>query len=135
MPRLAIALRCGAACFARAQTPVAIWVDLGRLQGAYQAIYRWLGYDESHYTTAKNGRQLLRELHDLSPEPVYLRAHHLFTSGDGTAQLKWSSSNVFTPDAAGKPVYDFRIRDGIFDAYRDAGVRPMVVGANRCICL
>jgi len=29
----------------------------------------------------KYGKQLLTELHDLSPVPVYIRAHHLLTSG------------------------------------------------------
>ena len=69
---------------------------------------------------------MLRELHDLSPVPVYIRAHHLLTSGDGVPELKWSSTNVFTRDANGRPVYDFKIIDQIFDAYKQAGVRPMV---------
>ncbi|HEX2761501.1 MAG TPA: hypothetical protein VHM27_13345, partial [Rhizomicrobium sp.] len=86
----------------------------------------WFGYDEANYTTMPNGRKLLAALHDLSPVPVYIRAHHLFSSGDGVADLKWSSTNVYTEDANGKPVYDFKILDGIFDAYRDAGVVPMV---------
>jgi len=74
----------------------------------------------------KYGKQLLRELHDLSPEPVYIRAHHLLTSGNGIAELKWSSSNVFSLDASGKPVYDFTITDQTFDEYMRAGVRPFV---------
>jgi xylan 1,4-beta-xylosidase len=69
---------------------------------------------------------LLRELRDLSPVPVYIRAHHLLTSGDGKAELKFSSTNVYTEDASGKPVYDFTILDGTFDEYKAAGVRPMV---------
>jgi xylan 1,4-beta-xylosidase len=110
----------------QAQTQVSINVDLSKPQGQYKPIYRWFGYDESNYTTMKYGRQLLRELHDLSPEPVYIRAHHLLTSGNGVAELKWSSSNVFSLDQNGKPVYDFTITDQTFDAYKDAGVRPMV---------
>jgi xylan 1,4-beta-xylosidase len=74
----------------------------------------------------KYGRQLLGELHDLSPNPVYIRAHHLLTSGNGVPELKWSSSNVFSLDANGEPVYDFTITDQTFDAYKQAGVRPMV---------
>jgi xylan 1,4-beta-xylosidase len=109
-----------------AATPVSIQVDLARSLGPYNSIGSWFGYDESNYTTMKYGRQLLPELHDLSPVPVYIRAHHLFTSGDGTAKLKWSSTNVFSLDAAGKPVYDFTILDQIFDEYKLAGVRPMV---------
>jgi xylan 1,4-beta-xylosidase len=129
MQKLAIALICAAAIQAAAQAPsnpVTVQVDLAKPQGVYKPIYSWFGYDESNYTTMKYGRQLLTELHDLSPVPVYVRAHHLFTSGDGVPDLKWSSTNVFTLDAAGKPVYDFTILDGIFDAYRDAKVRPMV---------
>jgi len=105
---------------------VDIRVDLAKVVGPYTPIYRWFGYDESNYTTMKYGRQLLGELHDLSPEPVYIRAHHLLTSGNGVAELKWSSSNVFSIDANGKPAYDFTITDQTFDAYQKAGVRPFV---------
>lgn len=105
---------------------VEVRVDLAKPLGPYRPIYSWFGYDESNYTTARYGRQLLTELHDLSPAPVYIRAHHLLTSGDGIPDLKWSSSNVFVLDPAGKPVYDFTITDQTFDAYRDARVRPMV---------
>lgn len=106
--------------------PVNIRVDLNRVKGPYQPIYRWFGYDEANYTTALNGIKLLRELHDLSPVPVYIRVHNLLTSGNGVPELKWSSTNVYSEDAAGKPVYDFAIFDAIFDAYKAAGVRPLV---------
>ncbi len=81
---------------------VSIRVDLAKTLGPYTHIYRWFGYDESNYTTMKYGKELLRELHDLSPEPVYIRAHHLLTSGNGIAELKWSSSNVLSLDAQGE---------------------------------
>jgi len=112
---------------ATAQTQsVSVRVDLAKRVGPYTPIYRWFGYDESNYTTMTYGRQLLRELHDLSPQPVYIRAHHLLTSGNGVPELKWSSSNVFSLDASGKPVYDFTITDQTFDEYKRAGVRPFV---------
>lgn len=110
----------------QAQGQVNVNVDLAKPQGLFKPIYRWFGYDESNYTTMKYGRQLLRELHDLSPNPVYIRAHHLLTSGNGVAELKWSSSNVFSIGPDGKPVYDFTITDQTFDEYKAAGVRPMV---------
>ena len=50
--------------------PVSIQVDLAKPEGPYTPIYSWFGYDESNYTTMKYGKQLLRELHDLSPVPV-----------------------------------------------------------------
>ncbi len=106
--------------------PVRIMVDLNRPLGPYKPIYSWFGYDEGNYTTTSNGRKLLGELHDLSPVPVTIRVHHLLTSGDGKPELKWSSTNVYREDASGKPIYDFTILDGIFDAYKAAKVRPMV---------
>lgn len=109
-----------------AQTQVSINVDLTKSEGLYKPIYSWFGFDESNYGAMKYGRQLMKELHDLSPVPVYIRAHHLLTSGNGVPELKWSSSNVFSLDANGKPVYDFTITDETFDAYKEAGVRPMV---------
>ena len=130
MRKLAMTLICAAAIQGMAQipasNPVSIQVDLAKPQGPYKPIYAWFGYDESNFTTMQYGKQLLRELHDLSPAPAYIRAHHLLTSGNGVAELKWSSSNVFSLGADGKPVYDFTITDRTFDEYKKAGVRPMV---------
>ncbi len=106
--------------------PVSIQVDLKKPIGVYKPIYSWFGFDEANYATMQDGKRLLRELHDLSPVPVYIRSHHLFTSGDGVPGLKWSSTNIYSEDAQGKPVYDFKIVDGIFDQYQAAGVRPMI---------
>jgi len=111
---------------ASTETPAIIQVDLNQAVGPYKPIYRWFGYDEANYTTMTHGRELLKQLHDLSPVPVYIRAHHLLTSGNGQAELKFSSTNVYSEDATGKPVYDFTILDRIFDAYKAAGVRPLV---------
>ncbi len=112
--------------FASSEAPVSIRVYLNQKQGQYKPIYSWFGYDEANYTTMRHGRELLKELHDLSPVPVYIRVHHLLTSGDGKAELKFSSTNIYREDQSGKPIYDFSILDGIFDAYKQAGVRPLV---------
>ena len=109
-----------------AQTAVDVNVNLNRKVGAYSPIYSWFGYDESNYSTTRNGQALLHQLHDLSPVPVYIRAHFLLASGDGKPELKWSSSNVYTEDANGNPVYSWNILDQIFDAYAAAHVRPLV---------
>ncbi len=110
------------------EKPVAIGVDLRKVVGPYKPIYAWFGYDEGNYTTMHDGQRLLRELHDLSPVPVTIRAHHLLTSGKGEAdvELKWSSTDVYHEGADGKARYDFTLLDSIFDAYKAAGVRPMV---------
>jgi xylan 1,4-beta-xylosidase len=105
---------------------VAISVDLNTKLGPAKPAYAWFGYDEANYTTGRDGKKLLRALSELGPVPVYIRAHHLLTSGNGQPELKWSSTNVYSEDAQGRPVYDFKILDDIFDEYRAAGVRPMV---------
>ena len=128
MRGLLVGLLCAATLQLQAQSlpDVTVQVNLAKSEGAYKPIYSWFGYDESNYTTMKYGKQLMRELHDLSPAPVYIRAHHLLTSGDGVPELKWSSTNVFTIGRDGKPAYDFKIIDQIFDEFAAAGVRPMV---------
>ena len=45
-----------------------------------------------------------------------MRVHNLLTSGDGTHALKWGSTNVYTEDARGNPVYDWTIVDRIVDS-------------------
>jgi xylan 1,4-beta-xylosidase len=90
------------------QVPVAIAVDLNKMVGPYQPAYGWFGYDEANYTTMRHGKELLAELHELSPTPVSIRVHHLLTSGNGVAELKFSSTNVYSEDANGKPIYNCR---------------------------
>jgi xylan 1,4-beta-xylosidase len=111
---------------ALAQTAVTVDVDAASSLGAYKPIWTYFGYDEPNYTNTPNGKKLLAELAALSRSPVYIRTHNLLTSGDGEGSLKWGSTNAYTEDAQGKPIYSWTILDGIFDAYRDAGVRPLV---------
>ncbi|HEY4108019.1 GH39 family glycosyl hydrolase, partial [Puia sp.] len=68
----------------------------------------------------------LGELAGLSrPTPVYVRCHNLLTTGDGTAALKWGSTNAYTEDAQGNPVYNWHIVDSIFDTYVQRGMKPL----------
>ena len=105
---------------------VKIEVNAARPQGAWRTIWNFWGYDEPNYTYAANGKKLLREVEQLSPEPVYIRVHNLFTTGDGSASLKWGSTKAYTEDAAGNPVYDWTIVDRIFDTFHETGVKPLV---------
>jgi xylan 1,4-beta-xylosidase len=109
-----------------ATTPIQIEVKADHKQGEWTPVWNYFGYDEPNYTYAPNGKKLLHELAALSPAPVYVRTHNLFTSGDGSASLKWGSTNVYTEDANGKPVYDWKIVDQIFDTYHEIGVKPLV---------
>ena len=104
--------------------PVSIEVDAGTRLGALRPIWRFFGGDEPNYATMKDGRKLLGELGALKPKDVYFRTHNLLNTGDGTPALKWGSTNVYTEDAQGRPVYDWRVLDRIFDTYLARGVRP-----------
>ncbi len=74
----------------------------------------------------KDGKKLLSELAALSPVTVHVRAHNLLTTGDGTAALKWGSTNAYTEDAQGNPKYDWTIVDRIFDTYLERKMKPLV---------
>ncbi|HEX3105831.1 MAG TPA: beta-xylosidase, partial [Terriglobales bacterium] len=105
---------------------ITVGVDISRTQGAIRPIWDFFGYDEPNYTYAPNGIKLLGEIAALSPTPAYIRVHNLLTSGDGTASLKWGSTNVYTEDAAGKPIYNWQIVDRIFDTFQHSAVKPLV---------
>ena len=106
--------------------PVKIAVDAAKNDGPVNPVWRFFGADEPNYATMKDGRTTLATLGQLAPGNVYFRAHNLLTSGDGTPALKWGSTNVYSEDAQGHPVYDWTIVDRIFDTYRARGVKPYV---------
>jgi xylan 1,4-beta-xylosidase len=105
---------------------VKVEVNAARTTGPYKNVWSYFGADEPNYSYSANGQQLLRELSQLSSAPVYVRLHNLLTTGDGSASLKWGSTNAYREDAAGKPVYDWTITDKIFDALTKNGVTPLV---------
>jgi len=106
--------------------PVTIHVDAAKTIGPMTPLWRYFGYDEANYTYLKDGKKLLAELGQLGGPQVFIRCHHLLTSGDGAYALKWSSTSAYKEDAAGRPQYDWSINDRIFDAYRERGLRPYV---------
>jgi xylan 1,4-beta-xylosidase len=108
------------------QGPVTIRVDTAVRTGAMYPFWAWFGHDEPNYTYTANGRKLLSALQELSPVPVFVRVHNLLTSGDGTHALKWGSTNVYTEDAGGRPVYDWTILDKIVDTYMARKMKPFV---------
>jgi xylan 1,4-beta-xylosidase len=99
-------------------------VDAAAGSGELHPIWRFFGADEPNYAHMKDGRKLLAELGQLGPHQVYFRTHNLLNTGDGTPALKWGSTNAYTEDAQGKPVYDWTIIDRIFDTYKERGLKP-----------
>ncbi|MGH9741125.1 MAG: GH39 family glycosyl hydrolase [Candidatus Acidiferrum sp.] len=110
----------------QASANVSIEVHADQRDGSLPPIWNYFGYDEPNYTYAPNGGKLLRELAELSPVPVHIRAHNLFTTGDGSGSMKWGSTNVYTEDARGNPVYSWKILDRIFDTYHTLGIKPLI---------
>jgi xylan 1,4-beta-xylosidase len=112
---------------AGAQTPtVTIDVDATAAGTPLQRVWAYYGYDEVNYTTTAEGEALLRTLAAANTAPAYVRTHFLFNTGDGTPALKWGSTNVYTEDASGNPVYDYTLIDQIMDATIEAGTFPLV---------
>lgn len=109
-----------------AQNPeVTIDIDINKQKGDLKHEWAWFGYDEPNYTYMKDGKKLLTELAELSPVPVYVRAHNLMCTGDGTARFKWGSTNMYTEDANGNAIYNWRIVDSIFDTYIERKMKPL----------
>jgi xylan 1,4-beta-xylosidase len=115
----------GLASSAAAQS-VPIRVDIGKRSGPLRPVWSFFGHDEPNYTYMPDGRKLLSEISALSPVPVYVRVHSLLVTGDGKPALKWGSTNAYTEDATGRPVYDWTIVDRIFDTYVERGMKPLV---------
>jgi xylan 1,4-beta-xylosidase len=123
----ALVLFAGTLCAGEQTAPnVNIQVHADQRDGQLQPVWNYFGYDEPNYTYSPNGKKLLGELAELSPVPVHIRVHNLLTTGDGSASLKWGSTNVYTEDAQGHPVYSWTILDRIFDTYLALRIKPLV---------
>ena len=110
----------------QAAKPVMIDVDLAKkTTEPFKPFWAWFGYDEPNYTYMKDGKKLLSELAVMSPVPVFVRTHHLLVTGKGINSLKWGSTNAYTEDANGNPIYDWTITDSIFDVYIQRGMKPL----------
>jgi xylan 1,4-beta-xylosidase len=108
------------------QEGVHVVVRADQPDGENPPVWNFFGYDEPNYSYAPNGKKLLGEIAGLSRTPAYVRVHNLLTTGDGSASLKWGSTNAYTEDAAGHPVYSWTVTDRIFDTFHAAGIKPLV---------
>src|SRR4051812_44493994 len=131
MPRLATAvcvvLLLASAAVAQTSVspfPVTIRVDAGKTVGELRPIWRYFGGDEPNYSYMKDGRRLLAELGEVDPRGAFYRTHNLLNTGDAAPALKWGSTNVYTEDASGAPVYDWTVVDRVFDTCVKRNVRP-----------
>lgn len=117
----------GAAQGPNAGTPAALEVDLGQAVGDMYPMWAYIGYDEPNYTYSWEGKKLLTEFAELSPVPVYVRAHNMLTTDEGPrSSFKWGSTNAYTEDENGNPVYDWTFVDSIVDTWVERGMKPLM---------
>jgi xylan 1,4-beta-xylosidase len=103
---------------------VSISVDATAPGAPLQRVWPYHGYDEVNYSTTAEGEALLRTLAEAHTAPVHVRTHFLLNTGNGTPSLKWGSTNVYTEDSAGQPIYSWTLMDGIMDAITGSGAFP-----------
>ena len=111
---------------ATAPAIVNVSVDATAAGAPLERVWAFHGYDEINYTTDPEGSALLATIAAAHTAPVRVRSHFLLNTGDGIPALKWGSTNVYTEDAAGNPVYDWTLTDGIMDTITAAGAFPFV---------
>lgn len=108
------------------QEIVTISVDASKPGTALRRVWSFFGFDECNYALAPNARVLMRTLSESQPDPAYVRCHFLLNTGNGVPALKWGSTNAYSEDASGRPIYDWAIMDRIMDAIVQSGMRPLV---------
>lgn len=111
---------------AKMSIPVTIKVFGDKPVEPWRQIYRFFGSDEINYVYMKDGQKLLSKLGSLGQIQVFFRAHSQFVTGEGIHALKWGSTNVYTEDEHGNPVYDWTIIDRVYDTYLANKVKPYV---------
>ena len=87
--------------------------------------HRWnyVGYDECNYTHSPGGMALIRKIGSLG-QPFHIRTHHLLCTGIRHGFYKWGSTNIYTEDPEGNPVYDFETVDRIVDIWLENNCLP-----------
>ncbi|WP_069658968.1 GH39 family glycosyl hydrolase [Arcticibacter eurypsychrophilus] len=123
--QIALFAELSAYCQTSPTSVVSIDVNLSVTKAPMKPIWAWFGYDEPNYTYMKDGKKLLTEISQLSKVPVFVRVHSLLVTGDGEAALKWGSTNAYTEDKKGNPIYNWTIVDKIFDTFIERGMKPI----------
>jgi len=116
----------GSEAAAQGSETVTIAVDATGAGAPLERIWPFFGYDEVNNTTTPPGQDLLHTLGTIDPVAPHIRTHFLLNTGDGTPSLKWGSTNVYTEDASGNPIYSWMLMDGIMDTITAAGTFPLV---------
>ncbi|MEN9935296.1 MAG: hypothetical protein RLZZ387_1875 [Chloroflexota bacterium] len=107
-------------------TQTSVTVDAGTRLGQLAHSWTYIGYDEINYTYTPEGQELLAKFAALKDGPYYVRAHHLFCTGNCHGFYKWGSTNAYLEDDDGSPIYDWTTVDMVFDTLLKHGCKPFV---------
>lgn len=103
-----------------------IHVDCEKKLGPYPHSWTYIGYDECNYTYIPEGLALLKKFAELGDGPYYFRTHFMFCTGNCHGTYKFGSTNLYSENRAGEPVYNFTWYDKVIDAYRAFGHKPFI---------
>lgn len=105
---------------------ISIQVDKTKSCGVLEHSWRYVGYDECNYTYIPEGVELLKKFSDLEKEPYFFRTHFMFCTGNCHGTYKFGSTNLYSEDKDGNPIYNYEIYDMIIDAYLKANTKPFI---------
>lgn len=103
-----------------------IKVDASDCTGDLLHNWNYIGTDECNYIHTPEGEALLSEFGRFAEKAYYVRPHHLLCTGNCHGFYKWGSTNVYTEDKNGNPVYDFTTIDMIIDTLLSTGCKPFM---------
>jgi xylan 1,4-beta-xylosidase len=103
--------------------PVRVNIDASKWIGTLEHNWNYIGYDECNYTHSPGGMELISKFGKLE-KPYYIRAHHMLCTGNLHGAYKWGSTNAYTEDAAGNPVYSFEVIDTMCDIWLGSNCKP-----------
>lgn len=102
---------------------VKVTVDAAEWCGKLAHTWNYNGYDECNYTHSPGGMELIGKFGKLE-KPYYVRMHHMFCTGNMHGFYKWGSTNVYTEDENGDPVYYYDLIDELFDILLRNNCKP-----------
>ncbi|CAF1470843.1 unnamed protein product, partial [Rotaria sordida] len=104
-----------------------ITIDCENVIGDLKHIWTSIGFDEINWSYTERGKNLLKILkNEVIRRPYYIRNHNAFTSGNCLSSPAHGSTNIYTEDDHGNPIYNFDILDQIYDNYLANNFIPFV---------
>ena len=101
-------------------------VNSQKVIGELEHSWKYIGYDECNYTYMTEGIDLLKKFGALEDAPYYFRTHFTFCTGNCNGAYKFGSTNLYSEDKDGNPVYNYEYYDKIIDSYIESNSKPFI---------